>query len=432
MKVDVRIYRTIVVLIIGISRVCSNYIYYKNLNRQCSAVFNCGRGYEIVPCKTQFTTDLCTPCKEGFVQPDLISSTGDLNASSCFKPSHQCLAHDLTYSRIQTDAFCDSLSGCKCDNTKCYYGDPCLCYTRDECDNGHFMKESGECIPCPEGTEKNHTGCGPCKHIGRNVPVEKPKADTNLSLSSKSTIYVTKVQTGSPVTPMKVSTGRQEEKNVKLLIILIITFSVAVLILSIVIIIICTKRAGIIVFGGICWTNADIRQRERQDEEANQIRMEGQPFLAEEKRQDALINERQTDGGNMTANPVDDKNSQGYKNNSNSEPFDSCSSSGYEDGEHLDHSFEEHERCSLNNESEKNKTENEKDNLRKTDDVGPLRAGKVPIEMSVNREESVKQKINKAKSELKPLNVASLTDKENTGYMLSEKKKSSYHSDRKI
>ena len=150
--------------------------------------------------------------------------------------------------------------------------------------------------------------------------------------------------------------------------------------------------------------------------------MEGQPFLAEEKKQDTLINERQTDGGNMTANPVDDKNSQGYKNNSNSEPCDSCSSSGYGDGEYLDHSFEEHERCSLNNESEKNKPENEKDNLRKTDDVGPLRAGTVPIEMSVNREESVKQKINKAKSELKPLNVASLTNKENTGYKLSENK----------
>jgi len=50
-------------------------------------------GYEIVPCKIQFMEDSCTPCKEGFVQPDLISSTGDLNASSCFKPSDQCLAH---------------------------------------------------------------------------------------------------------------------------------------------------------------------------------------------------------------------------------------------------------------------------------------------------------------------------------------------------
>jgi hypothetical protein len=150
--------------------------------------------------------------------------------------------------------------------------------------------------------------------------------------------------------------------------------------------------------------------------------MEGQPCFADEKEQDALINERQTDGGNMTANPVDDKNSQGYKNNSNSEPCDSCSSSGYGHGEHLDHSFEEHERCSLNNESEKNKTENEKDNLRKTDDVGPLRAETVPIDTSVNWEESVKQKFNKAKSELKPLNVASLANKENTGYMLSEKK----------
>jgi hypothetical protein len=26
---------------------------------------------------------------------------------------------------------------------ECYYGDPCLCYSGDECDNGHFMKESG-------------------------------------------------------------------------------------------------------------------------------------------------------------------------------------------------------------------------------------------------------------------------------------------------
>jgi hypothetical protein len=150
--------------------------------------------------------------------------------------------------------------------------------------------------------------------------------------------------------------------------------------------------------------------------------MEGQPCLADEKEPDAQINERQTDGGNMTANPVDDKDSQSYTNNSNSEPCDSCSSSGYGDCEHLDHSFEEHERCSLNNESEKNKTENEKDNLRKTEDVGPLSAGTVPIDTSVNRKDSVKQKINKANSELKPFNVASLRDKENTGYMWSESK----------
>jgi len=150
--------------------------------------------------------------------------------------------------------------------------------------------------------------------------------------------------------------------------------------------------------------------------------MEGQPFLADEKGQDAPINERQTEGGNVTAYPVDDKNSQRYKNNSNSEPCDSCSSSGYGDGEHLDNSFEDHKRCSLNNEGEKNKTENEKDNLRKTEDVGPLSAGTLPIETSVNSEECVKQKINKGKLELELLKVESLRDKENTVYMWSESK----------
>ena len=148
--------------------------------------------------------------------------------------------------------------------------------------------------------------------------------------------------------------------------------------------------------------------------------MEGQPFLVDENGQDVPINERQTDGGNVTANPVDDKKSQSYNNNSNSEPHDSCGSSGYGDGEHLDHSFEEHERCSLNNESDKNKSE--KDNHNKTEEVGPLSVGTIPFETSVNREESVKQKINKAKFELEPLNIETLRDKDNTGYTLSESK----------
>lgn len=50
---------------------------------------------------------------------------------------------DLTYRRTEKDAFCGSLNGCRCDTTKCYFGDPCLCDSKKPCAVGHTMNEKG-------------------------------------------------------------------------------------------------------------------------------------------------------------------------------------------------------------------------------------------------------------------------------------------------
>ncbi|VDI70036.1 Hypothetical predicted protein [Mytilus galloprovincialis] len=194
----------------------SSYVYYPTLRRFCIPYLNCEPGNEIQPCTDNYMQDLCKPCRVDMVQPDLISSTGNINKSLCFKPTSECLARDLTYRRTEKDAFCGSLNGCRCDTTKCYFGDPCLCdikkpcavgHTMNEkgdlthrrtekdafcggslnwcrcdttqcyfgdpclCDSkkpcavGHTMNEKGVCSPCPNGTFKNVTGCGPCRHI---------------------------------------------------------------------------------------------------------------------------------------------------------------------------------------------------------------------------------------------------------------------------
>ncbi|VDI70034.1 Hypothetical predicted protein [Mytilus galloprovincialis] len=120
---------------------------------------------EIQPCTDNYMQDLCKPCRAGMEQPDLISSTGNINKSSCFQPTTKCLARDITYSRTEKDVFCSSLKWCKCDTKKCYFGDPCLCDNKKPCAVGHTMNEKGVCSPCPKGTFKNVTGCGPCRQL---------------------------------------------------------------------------------------------------------------------------------------------------------------------------------------------------------------------------------------------------------------------------
>jgi hypothetical protein len=49
-------------------------------------------GHAIESCKSNFTRDACVACSPGYVQPDVISSTADLNTTSCFKPTSPCLS----------------------------------------------------------------------------------------------------------------------------------------------------------------------------------------------------------------------------------------------------------------------------------------------------------------------------------------------------
>jgi hypothetical protein len=51
---------------------------------------------------------------------------------------------ELTYSRTPVKAFCTSLSGCKCNTAKCYFGDPCLC--SDGTEFHHFCSFKDKCF----------------------------------------------------------------------------------------------------------------------------------------------------------------------------------------------------------------------------------------------------------------------------------------------
>ncbi|VDI03740.1 Hypothetical predicted protein, partial [Mytilus galloprovincialis] len=71
-----------------------NYTYYKNLDRKCVSVYD-------------------------------------------YPP-------DITYSRHKHEnPFCDNLSGCKCRTDLCYYGDPCLCTTKNGCGIDKTLTDSG-------------------------------------------------------------------------------------------------------------------------------------------------------------------------------------------------------------------------------------------------------------------------------------------------
>ncbi|CAG2247533.1 unnamed protein product [Mytilus edulis] len=182
----------------------SSYVYYPTLRRFCIPYLNCEPGNEIQPCTDNYMQDLCKPCRVDMVQPDLISSTGNINKSLCFKPTSECLARDLTYRRTEKDAFCGSLNGCRCDTTKCYFGDPCLCDIKKPCAVGHTMNEKGVCSPCPNGTFKNVTGCGPCRQINRkNGQLLQTEhyinAESHQQLSTETSIIVSKLRSSKPV-----------------------------------------------------------------------------------------------------------------------------------------------------------------------------------------------------------------------------------------
>ncbi|CAG2199347.1 unnamed protein product [Mytilus edulis] len=233
----------------------SSYVYYPTLSRFCIPYLNCEPGNEIQPCTDNYMQDLCKPCTSGMVQPDLISSTGNVNKSVCFNPTSECLARDLTYRRTEKDAFCGSLNGCRCDTTKCYFGDPCLCDSKKPCAVGHTMNEKGVCSPCPNGTFKNVTGCGPCRHINSvNLMPQKNiqslqtehfiNAEPHQQLSTETSIIVSKLRSSKPV----------QKDNSKMFIIIAV-LGVSLVVLSIFIITICKRKNGISFSGSISLTN---------------------------------------------------------------------------------------------------------------------------------------------------------------------------------
>ncbi|VDI33147.1 Hypothetical predicted protein [Mytilus galloprovincialis] len=229
--------------------------------RHCIPISNCPPGYEILPCKFEFTEDTCASCLSGRVQPDYIQSTVDANLTKCFKNKNKCRAHDLEPSREKGANGCGSeVEFCKCDTDQCYFGDPCIC-KHHKCDMDETMHTNGSCIKCPPKTRKNDSECGPC------LPFDVPDISTQVtqriftSTETKSTKYVTTGIETLPLTeryvvvtlipsigipPSKDGTthGRAKtpDSNEKTLIIVVVVLSVLVVVCIVVVFLVLLRK----------------------------------------------------------------------------------------------------------------------------------------------------------------------------------------------
>ncbi|XP_052081537.1 uncharacterized protein LOC127719464 isoform X3 [Mytilus californianus] len=265
------IYLTMIYSCIG--SVYLDYIYYKKLNRKCLPYYDCPPDHEILPCEKNFQEDKCRRCKKGYVQPDLLSSSGRIHETSCFKPiaTSECLAHDITYSKNKhQNAFCDSLPGCKCRTDLCYFGDPCLCSTKERCGIGKTLTNLGVCVPCPENTYKNDTGCGPCRRIrkrNQTAVIIQPLKITRTAIVIHSTQQPLSSERPIPVyssiSPQPLQQERKNNDN-HILIPVIVVLGVIFVFLLVAISVYCIRKPGI-VLTGICWSHDNTEQQNRQD-----------------------------------------------------------------------------------------------------------------------------------------------------------------------
>ncbi|KAK3586705.1 hypothetical protein CHS0354_020708 [Potamilus streckersoni] len=144
---------------------CPSDQIYQNVTKSCCyPVFNCRPGNGVAFCTVNGTKDTCTPCPEGEIQPQIVSSLDGIDAT-CFK--------DDTQDDCATDEFMPARATrhtcplhCLCNNNNCYYGyDPCRCNPKESrsCEVDMTMDIlTGECVKCPKYTFKNNTGCGLC------------------------------------------------------------------------------------------------------------------------------------------------------------------------------------------------------------------------------------------------------------------------------
>ncbi|CAG2234467.1 unnamed protein product [Mytilus edulis] len=187
----------IALLLIGFCETTKQYIVRKigNATRRCIPISYCKPGHEILPCKVEYTNDICTSCPPGLVQPDYIQSTVDQTITTCFENRNEdnCAAHDIEPSREYGAKACTFAKYCKCNTDECYYGDPCACSNSRECGINESLHKNGTCVKCSPGTMKNKTGCGPCYPI--QVTVESIKA-TRRPLTSMKTQNGQDVTTG--------------------------------------------------------------------------------------------------------------------------------------------------------------------------------------------------------------------------------------------
>ncbi|KAK3581398.1 hypothetical protein CHS0354_016252 [Potamilus streckersoni] len=131
----------------------------------CQPVFNCEPGTEVSYCTQNKSKDRCTSCREGEIQPQLVSSLDKIGAK-CFSNTgeEECHSDELIPARELNNSVCGI--PCLCNAVNCYYGDdPCRCSLQRDQGCGYNMtmnRITGKCEPCPIHTFKNNTGCGPC------------------------------------------------------------------------------------------------------------------------------------------------------------------------------------------------------------------------------------------------------------------------------
>ncbi|VDI45096.1 Hypothetical predicted protein, partial [Mytilus galloprovincialis] len=154
------------------------------------------------------------------------------------------------------------------------------------------------CIPCPDGTYKNGSGCGPCRHfqktyqepfVPQNIPSDTIEKDT-----SKSIHIITEIISSSTFLPPQVNPPKSKEKD-NLLIIFIVILVALVVLLSLVTIAICVKRSGF-VLAGICWTHGNV-QPEIDDVRQNDVEL-GEALIKHENA-NANIELMKDTGNNM-------------------------------------------------------------------------------------------------------------------------------------
>ncbi|XP_022345675.2 uncharacterized protein LOC111138129 isoform X1 [Crassostrea virginica] len=181
-------------LVLGIKTIAQScpdpeeFYIKRGVNIYCKKIYNCKPGNQIVPCDSTCEEEKCVPCAAGLVQPFLIHSD---NPNQCFQPELECNPRDTIPVRNGTySPSCAMQKSCACNNSKCFYGNPCICERNfNPCEVGEEMNSRGDCVKCREGYQKLYKGCDQCERI---VPTPPPPLSTQSNIGNA---YTTKVTT---------------------------------------------------------------------------------------------------------------------------------------------------------------------------------------------------------------------------------------------
>ncbi|XP_052083425.1 uncharacterized protein LOC127720707 isoform X2 [Mytilus californianus] len=303
-------------LVIGFCETTEQYIVRKigSDTKRCIPISNCEPGHEILPCKVEYTKDICTSCPSGLVQPDYIQSTVDLKLTTCFenKNDDKCAAHDLEPSREYNAKACAFAKYCKCNTDECYYGDPCACSTR-ECGINESLHKNGTCVKCSPGTRKYKTGCGLCspfqvtsesmKETQRPLTSMKTQSAQDVTNGNEERTVVTLVPSNGIMQSKGRKTQGREETTVST-----ITGSSNTLIAVIVVLAVLVIVAIVLI---ILLRN----HRLKKDQEIN-VMEQGRPLVSP---QNDMINNDNVENRNQEDNEIDGHMGNGDQNNTNTD-----------------------------------------------------------------------------------------------------------------